>query len=78
MDMEKMIQGKNWDGSEISVKIKNLPEWTKWDIYNRKRQIHPTQKVFTEADFLPKSLHLSQVDPVDVSIENKSKTRELI
>ncbi len=54
MDMSKVITAKNWDGSKIQVKMKDLPEWARWDIYNRKNQIHPTQKEFTEADFLPR------------------------
>ena len=54
MDMSKKIQAENWDGSEITVQMKHLPEWTRWDMYNRKNNIHPTQKEFTEAEFLPR------------------------
>ena len=52
MDMNKVIEGRNWDGSYIKVKIKDLAEWTKWDIHNRKNQIHPKQVEFTEKEFI--------------------------
>ena len=55
--MEKKIEAENWDGTIILVKIKDLPHWSKWDIYNKIKGIHPTQDEFTEAEFLPKSLH---------------------
>lgn len=59
MDTNKYLQAQNWDGSVIKVKVsvQDLYEWTLWDRYNRKSQIHPTQKVFTEADYLPEHLH---------------------
>ena len=57
MDMDRMITAENWDGTKIQVKLKNSIEWALWDRYNRKHQIHPTQKIFTEAEFLPKHLH---------------------
>ena len=53
MDMNKLITARNWDGSKIQVKLKDSTEWAKWDIHNRENQIHPTQQIFTEADFLP-------------------------
>ena len=49
--------GKLLDEAELQVKMKDLHEWTVWDRYNRKNQIRPTQKEFTEAEFLPKHLH---------------------
>lgn len=61
MDMEKMAKARNWDGSTIQVKmkVKDVHEWAVWDRYNRKNQIHPTQEIFTEAEFLPEHLHPS-------------------
>lgn len=56
VNLERMIQAQNWDGSKIQIRLKDSTEWGMWDRYNRKHKIHPTQKVFTEAEFLPEQL----------------------
>ena len=52
MDMNKMTTARNWDNSKIQVRMKDLHEWTMWDRYNRKNQIHPMQSEFTEKEFI--------------------------
>lgn len=49
VDLTRKITAQNWDGSKIQVPLKDAVKWAKWDDYNRKNQIHPTQKEFTEA-----------------------------
>ena len=52
--LTEYVKAQNWDGSKILIRPIDGAKWAKWDQFNKKNGIHPTQEKFTEADYLPK------------------------